>query len=113
RGAPVKRLVYSPDGTRLAALGFDGAVQVWDLKAGVWVGLADSPVGDVAGVAFPGPDRAVAWAMDGLAVALWEVPSGKRLHLPEGHTRAVTSVLFSADGRTVWTAGADHTVAGW
>jgi dipeptidyl aminopeptidase/acylaminoacyl peptidase len=51
--------------------------------------------------------------MDGRAVALWEIPSGKRLHAPEGHTKEVTSIVFSADGKTVLTAGADHTVAEW
>jgi WD40 repeat protein len=113
RGAPVKRLVYSPDGTRIAALGFDGAVQVWDLTRGIRLGVAESPVGEVTGVVFPDRDRVVAWALDGEAVALWDVPSGKRLHVPEGHTRAINSILFSADGRTVWTAGADHTIAVW
>jgi WD40 repeat protein len=113
RGAPVKRLVYSPDGTHLAALGFDGAVQLWDLTADKRLGVVESPVGDVAGVVFPEAGKAIAWATDGRAVALWEVPSGKRLHDPEGHTKAVTSILFSADGKTVFTAGADHVIAEW
>jgi WD40 repeat protein len=113
RGAPVKKLVYSPDGTHLAALGFDGGVQLWDLKTGIRLGVVESPVGDVAGVVFPEAGRAIAWAMDGRTAVLWEVPSGKHLHIPEGHTDTVTSIVFSADGRRVTTAGADHIIAEW
>ena len=102
-----------PDGTHLAALGFDGAVQVWDLKSGTRLGVVESPIGDVTGVVFLGGERVIAWGMHGRAVALWELPSGKRLHVPKGHTEAITSILFSADGKTVFTAGSDHTIAEW
>jgi WD40 repeat protein len=113
RGAPVKRLVYSSDGSLLAALGFDGAVQVWDVKAGTRLGVVESPIGRVDGAVFPDADRVIAWGMQDRAVALWELPSGKRLHVPEEHTEAITSILFSADRKKVFTVGSDHIIAEW
>jgi WD40 repeat protein len=113
RGGPIKRLVYSVDGTSLAALGFDGAVQLWDLKAGQRLGVVESPIGEVSGVAIPEANRAIAWGIDGRAIAFWEAPSGKRLYVPEGHTDSITSLLFSKDGKRLTTAGADHIIAEW
>ena len=46
-------------------------------------------------------------------VRLWEVPSGKLLHVLTGHTSSVHSVSFSPDGQTLASGGWESTIRLW
>ena len=46
-------------------------------------------------------------------VRQWEVADGKEINLSPGHASTVSNVAFAADGKSVFTRGADHTLRTW
>ncbi|MBR0643602.1 hypothetical protein GXW73_12200 [Roseomonas hellenica] len=109
-GLPVNALLALPHGA-LAAGGADGVVRILapdgrqrELAAGnrPIAALAASPDG-----------RLLAAASLGGSVTLWALPEGLLRHSLEGPGLPVWSVVFAADGRTLWTGGADRRVRRW
>jgi WD40 repeat protein len=47
------------------------------------------------------------------AIRLWELPSGKPLHVLEGHTELVYSIDFTPDGKRLASGSTDPTVRIW
>ncbi|HEY7662503.1 MAG TPA: c-type cytochrome [Xanthobacteraceae bacterium] len=81
--APVVALALSPDGTMLASASWDHTARVWPLGA----------VSGKAGTGFPTIES-----------------SGGASRVIEGHSQNVNGVAFSADGRSLVTAGYDATL---
>ena len=69
----------------------------------------------------PPPAHAVALSPDGATlaqdwgpdIALFSVPSGRRLALLKGHQREIGALAFSADGRALLSVGEDATARVW
>ncbi|QJW94038.1 WD40 repeat domain-containing protein [Frigoriglobus tundricola] len=104
------RVAFSKDGKRVAVGGADGTVQIYDPATGARVSRTGCPVGPlpyggVRELKFTGAGTVTAWAVVNAAAVVWEVPSGRLLSPTGGHTGAVDSVAFTADGKTVLTAG--------
>ncbi len=64
--------------------------------------MAFSPNGEQIVAAFPDNN-----------VRIWDVKTGKLVHVLKGHTNEVESALFSPDGRHVVSCSWDHTVKIW
>lgn len=111
------RLTFSPDGKRLTAAAADGAVQTWEVASGKRVGVTAPPVMGapvtVTAITYTGSESAVATAVIGRAVAVWDVTTGKLLGSLSGHLDRVTAVSFSADGKEVVTGGFLDEVFRW
>jgi WD40 repeat protein len=74
--ASVGRVVFSPDGKRLAAAGSDKVVRVWDVETGKE--LAALPCPDrVAVVAFSPDGKSLAAGSKDGSVRIWAVPAAK------------------------------------
>ena len=120
--AQITCLAFSPDGKLLASGSVDKAVILWDMEAGkertraianpsqsVW-SLASAPKGQILAIATgPGDFRLHKPG----EVALWNIDTEKVQTRFQGHSRAVTSVIFSTDGQTLITGSADTTVRFW
>jgi WD40 repeat protein len=121
-GQPVHSLAYAPDGRTIAAANDKGSLVLWDAASGkVRPGLRQYNPGPVQALAFS-PDGKVLAAVFGSrspgaiepgVIALWDVTTGRRLHVLTGHTDAVLSVAFSPDGKLLASGGADQTVRLW
>lgn len=97
------RLCETATGKELHKLtGHQQVVSNQRIASGYLNALAFSPDGKVLASA----------SCDGMA-RLWEVASGKTLHVLEGHRGFVNAVAFFPDGKTVVTGGEDGTIRCW
>ncbi|MEU0410834.1 helix-turn-helix domain-containing protein [Streptomyces griseorubiginosus] len=107
--------VFSPDGTRLALVGADGALRIWHLPTGALHTLRtgrDQPLREVVFAPDGRTLAAVTVGADGDHVTLFDVETGRarRTLKPKAF---VLSVALSPDGRTLATASRDGRVVLW
>jgi WD40 repeat protein/DNA-binding SARP family transcriptional activator len=119
--ASVQRIVFSPDGTRLATISQDTTVRLWDAATGHLESTLTVNVSAGTDVAFsPDGTRLVTAGQDGSVgtVKVWDVASGQQLlTLGDGSTTSTSSLIarvtFSPDGKRLATAGSDGVTTLW
>jgi WD40 repeat protein/beta-lactamase regulating signal transducer with metallopeptidase domain len=126
----IRALIFSPDGKSLAVRSSNERVRLWDTASGkelrqlgdVEVSLPIATRAIVAGLAPTGSEtRGVAISTDGGRIAaaagntvrVWETATGKEIPLLNGHRRAPSAMILSADGRTIVSWGADRVLRRW
>ncbi|TWT40416.1 translocation protein TolB [Phycisphaerae bacterium RAS1] len=104
------RVCWTPDGKRLVAIGNDSNIRVWDVENKK--AFKAIPAGDISG----GP-RGLALSPDGARIAvvgrstlrLFDFESAKQAASYTVHEQyGVQAVAWSADGKTIATAGTDR-----
>jgi len=117
----IRRVAWSPDGTRLASGGDDGSVCLWDASDGTLLQRLQGHSGMVA---------CVAWSPDGTRLAsggqgqggsgelfVWDARSGahsaERLQALSGHTGIVFAVAWSKLGDLLVSGGSDGMLRWW
>ncbi|MCC6489047.1 MAG: serine/threonine protein kinase, partial [Candidatus Hydrogenedentes bacterium] len=110
--APLNKLVFSPDGKRLA--GAHGrSLTVLAVPDLTQVTTVEPGSGDVMAAVFSADGTRLAAGMEDGAAGVWDAATGAKLATLEGHQAAVTGMAFFGKDGTVLTSSRDHTLRIW
>jgi hypothetical protein len=109
----VASLAFSPDGSLLAAGGYDRTVRLWDARTGRAFPELRGHHNAVHGLSFSPDGRSLATACEGGKIVLWEVSTRQPRRTWSGHGGGVWSLAFAPDGRTLATGSFDTTALIW
>ncbi|MCI0464316.1 MAG: serine/threonine protein kinase, partial [Gemmataceae bacterium] len=109
---PIRSLMFSRDGRRLACASWERLVWVWDLDSGRLKTLAGHTE-PVIGVALSSDGRRLASASFDQTVKIWDAQTAQALHTLVGHASRVLSVAFSPSDKYLASASNDGTVRVW
>ncbi|MCS6851458.1 MAG: hypothetical protein NZ700_09870 [Gemmataceae bacterium] len=116
-GKPIKtlptgarQLAWSADGKQLWAASTSDRLVGWDMPAG-----APERIIDAAGGERPywTPGHALAYSVHERLVTLWDITTGKRTHVIDGHPGTVLANALSQSGNTLATSSTDKIVRLW
>lgn len=122
-GGAIYRVSFSPDGRRVAGIGRDTQLHVWDVTTGEKTLSIAAHLDGVSGEMFQGA-LDVAFSPDGLQLAtagadglakVWDAETGRLLLTLAGHSDSLHSLAYSPDGRLIATSSDDQdtTVKVW
>jgi len=108
----ITSLAMSPDNTHLASGSNDGKIQVCRLDENNATHTFDFGHGWILDVAFA-PDMSTVAGGGFEEIRLWDMETGRLLHILEGHRGYVNAIAYSADGKYLVSGGEDGTVRCW
>jgi WD40 repeat protein len=100
----VNRVVFSPDGSRVASGSADNTVRVWDVLTGECQYTLEGHSDTVNSVIFSPDGLRVASGSDDNTVRVWNILTGECQYTLESHFSRVRNVVFSPDGLRVASA---------
>lgn len=112
----VADVALSPDGIRIASVGYTNCIQVWDWRQKRNVFSLDGHEDEVRAVAFSPDGRYLASGGEDKTVRIWDAETGDVVRTLTGHTDAISAVAFGKakdDVSFLMSASYDRTVKIW
>ena len=113
RGDPIKEVsVFQMNGDDYLAFATSNVIEIWSSDRR-HVRTLVGHEGTVNEIAVSPDGSMLASASEDIRVVLWDLNSGKRIHVFPGHILGITAMAFSPDGKWLATGSADTTVKIW
>lgn len=118
----VTALAWSPDHERIATGDAGGALQVWKSSTGEPLARFEGHAGSILALDWSpdgktlisgGEDASARSKSKDSAIRVWDADTGKEIRRIHAHTRAITCLAFSPDGRRFCSGSADKTLRIW
>jgi WD40 repeat protein len=108
-------LAYSPDGRLLASASADRAVKVWDAARGKRLYTLGEATDWVYAVSWSPDGRHLAGAGVDKSIRVWRVKEteGTLVKAVFAHEGPITRLVYSSDGKTIYSLGEDRTLKSW
>jgi eukaryotic-like serine/threonine-protein kinase len=104
---------FSPDGRRLAAVGSNGPVLVFDSLRGKLIRRLEGHGNTVWGVCFSPDGSRLATGSYDHTIKLWDMATGEQTITLRGHEDAVHDLLFTPDGRRLVSSSRNGQIRIW
>jgi WD40 repeat protein len=123
----VTNVCFSPDGRYVLSGSDDKTIRLWSIENSKELKRFEGHNVTVNSVCFSPDGRYILsgsgnfWSLEGStllppkdnSIRFWNIESGKEIKRFEGHTKEVTSVCFSPDGRYALSGSVDETIRFW
>jgi WD40 repeat protein/serine/threonine protein kinase len=121
---PVHSVAISPDGRHVASCSKSESLHLWDTWTGRSITLVQTPndaayeqVGGANKVSrqvlfTPNGQRVISAGSDG-AIRVWDVATGRELHVLRGHTDSICAIDITRDGTRIASGSRDKTIRLW
>jgi hypothetical protein len=116
---PHYAVAFAPGGQRLATIGPDGSLRLWDVATGREVATVAAHIGVVRGLAFAPDGLTLAAGLEDGSIQLWEVSVDgdalrHRATIARAHGgQAINDIAFAPGGRSFASAGDDGVIRIW
>lgn len=109
----VNAVAWSPNGQRVASVGSDKTLQVWDVATGKKFFMHRNPSATITCVAWSYDGRFLATGGNDKLVQIWDTITRNSVTSYAGHTGYITDVSWSPGGKQLVSASVDHTIQVW
>ena len=110
--AAVNKIVYSPDGSKIATAGNDRTVRIWDGATGTLIREMRHDR-EITAVAFSPDGARLATAGSDNTALIWDLVSERPHFTALKHDNSILTLEFSLDGTMLATASSDKTARIW
>src|SRR5262249_5345151 len=108
----VHAVALTADAHVAASTGRDRTVRLWDLRDAKHSRVLATMPHEGRAVAFDAAGEKLA-AAAGTSIRMWDVASGHELRRFSGHSAAVRALVFSTDGKWLFSGSDDKTIRVW